>query len=150
MITKDMVWLVAQEVSLADGTVQKVLAPQVYGKGSMNPQQRLHIVYGFPRRRVSQYAAQPCVRLEAVRFCRLDQRTDDGARIGAGRRVAEHPRSAASRPANRHRRQRRGDLSIPSGIVRANPTLGPGGATQYFIRDYNSQLRLLDTIDLEH
>ena len=29
-ITKDMVWLVAQEVTLADGTVQKVLAPQVY------------------------------------------------------------------------------------------------------------------------
>lgn len=40
------------------------------------------------------------------------------------------------------------DLSIPSGIVRANPTLGPGGATQYFIRDYNSQLRLLDKINL--
>jgi filamentous hemagglutinin len=29
-LTKDMVWLVAQEVTLADGTVQKVLAPQVY------------------------------------------------------------------------------------------------------------------------
>jgi filamentous hemagglutinin len=29
-LTKDMVWLVAQEVTLADGAVQKVLAPQVY------------------------------------------------------------------------------------------------------------------------
>jgi filamentous hemagglutinin len=29
-LTKDMVWLVAQDVTLADGTVQKVLAPQVY------------------------------------------------------------------------------------------------------------------------
>ncbi|MBL0166275.1 MAG: hypothetical protein IPP85_03640 [Propionivibrio sp.] len=40
------------------------------------------------------------------------------------------------------------DLSIPSGIVRANPTFGSGGATQYFIRDYNNQLRLLNTINL--
>jgi filamentous hemagglutinin len=29
-LTRDMVWLVAQEVTLVDGTVQKVLAPQVY------------------------------------------------------------------------------------------------------------------------
>jgi filamentous hemagglutinin len=40
-LTKDMVWLVAQEVTLAGGSVQKVLAPQVYlaseGAGPAGP-----------------------------------------------------------------------------------------------------------------
>ncbi len=40
------------------------------------------------------------------------------------------------------------DIRIPSGQVMANPLLGPGGATQYFIKDYNSQLKLIDKIDL--
>lgn len=42
------------------------------------------------------------------------------------------------------------DIRVPYGIVRANPSLGPGGATQYFVRDYSTQLRLLDTINLGH
>jgi len=41
-----------------------------------------------------------------------------------------------------------GGITVPSGTVSANPALGPGGATQYFIRDYNNQLRLIDTINL--
>ncbi|MEL0580571.1 hypothetical protein AACK17_18805, partial [Pectobacterium punjabense] len=40
------------------------------------------------------------------------------------------------------------DIRIPSGQVMANPLLDPGGATQYFIKDYNSQLKLIDKIDL--
>lgn len=40
------------------------------------------------------------------------------------------------------------DITVPSGIVRANRTLGPGGATQYFIRDYSNKLRLIDKINL--
>jgi len=40
------------------------------------------------------------------------------------------------------------DINVPSGIVKANPDLGVGGATQYFIRNYSNQLRLVDTINL--
>lgn len=40
------------------------------------------------------------------------------------------------------------DIKVPSGQVMANPALGTGGATQYFIKDYRSQLKLLDKIDL--
>lgn len=42
------------------------------------------------------------------------------------------------------------DITIPSGIVKENPLLGPGGATQYFIKDYRDNLQLIDKIDLEH
>lgn len=41
------------------------------------------------------------------------------------------------------------DITIPSGIVRENPLLGQGGATQYFIKDYKGNLQLIDKIDLE-
>ncbi|WPD75987.1 VENN motif pre-toxin domain-containing protein [Dickeya fangzhongdai] len=40
------------------------------------------------------------------------------------------------------------DITIPSGQVMANPLLGPGGGTQYFIKDYGNQLKLIDKIDL--
>lgn len=40
------------------------------------------------------------------------------------------------------------DITIPSGIVRENPLLGPGGGSQLFIRDYNNNLKLIDKIDL--
>ena len=43
-----------------------------------------------------------------------------------------------------------GDITIPSGIVRSNPTLGQGGAMQYFIRDYSKRLRLVDPIKFEN
>ena len=42
------------------------------------------------------------------------------------------------------------DLTVPTGIVRANPAFGSGGATQYFIRNYGTELRLIDTINLGH
>ncbi|HCT3173044.1 TPA: VENN motif pre-toxin domain-containing protein [Enterobacter asburiae] len=42
------------------------------------------------------------------------------------------------------------DITIPSGIVKENPLLGPGGATQYFIKDYRDNLQLINKIDLEH
>jgi RHS repeat-associated protein len=40
------------------------------------------------------------------------------------------------------------DIAVPSGVVRANPALGPGEGTQYFIQGYASKLRLVETIDL--
>ncbi|CAK9886706.1 MAG: 16S rRNA endonuclease CdiA [Candidatus Erwinia impunctatus] len=40
------------------------------------------------------------------------------------------------------------DIKIPSGKVMANPLLGPGEADQYFIKNYNNQLKLIDKIDL--
>ncbi|MFP1890274.1 VENN motif pre-toxin domain-containing protein, partial [Lonsdalea quercina] len=40
------------------------------------------------------------------------------------------------------------DIRVPSGQIMANPLLGPGGATQYFIKDYSNQLKLIDKIDL--
>lgn len=41
------------------------------------------------------------------------------------------------------------DLSrIPTGTVRANVDLGPGGGDQYWIRDYQNVLKLIDEIDL--
>ncbi|WP_232012384.1 VENN motif pre-toxin domain-containing protein [Cedecea lapagei] len=40
------------------------------------------------------------------------------------------------------------DIEIPMGTVSQNPLLGPGGGTQFFIKDYNSSLKLIDTIDL--
>lgn len=42
------------------------------------------------------------------------------------------------------------DITISSGIVKENPLLGPGGATQYLIKDYRDNLQLIDKIDLEH
>ncbi|MCE0829067.1 VENN motif pre-toxin domain-containing protein, partial [Buttiauxella sp. A2-C2_NF] len=39
-------------------------------------------------------------------------------------------------------------IVIPSGIVWENPLLGPGGGTQFFIKDYNNNLKLIDKIDL--
>ncbi|TPG63334.1 hemagglutinin repeat-containing protein [Ewingella americana] len=39
-------------------------------------------------------------------------------------------------------------ITIPSGIVWKNPLLGPGGGTQFFIKDYNNNLKLIDKIDL--
>ncbi|MCA6956268.1 DUF6862 domain-containing protein [Pectobacterium polaris] len=41
------------------------------------------------------------------------------------------------------------DIRIPYGQVIANPLLGPGGATPYLIKDYNSKLKLLDKMDLD-
>ncbi len=32
LLTSDMVWLVAREVTLTDGSVQQVLVPQVYAR----------------------------------------------------------------------------------------------------------------------
>jgi filamentous hemagglutinin len=40
------------------------------------------------------------------------------------------------------------DVTVPSGVVRANPALGSGGGTQYFVQDYASKLRLIEAIDL--
>lgn len=40
------------------------------------------------------------------------------------------------------------DITIPSGIVRQNPLLGPGGGSQLFIKDYNNNLKLIDKIEL--
>jgi hypothetical protein len=39
-------------------------------------------------------------------------------------------------------------ITIPSGTVWENPLLGPGGGTQFFIKDYNKNLKLIDKIDL--
>lgn len=40
------------------------------------------------------------------------------------------------------------DITIPSGIVRENPSLRLGGGTQFYIKDYNNHLNLIDKIDL--
>jgi filamentous hemagglutinin len=41
------------------------------------------------------------------------------------------------------------DLSkIPTGIVKANTELGPGGGDQFWIRDYSKVLKLVKVIDL--
>jgi len=40
------------------------------------------------------------------------------------------------------------DITVPTGIVRANPNLGAGGATQYFIPNYGTRLRPIDRINL--
>ncbi|WP_414713430.1 hemagglutinin repeat-containing protein [Siccibacter turicensis] len=40
------------------------------------------------------------------------------------------------------------DIIIPVGTVSQNPLLGPGGGIQFFIKDYNSNLKLIDTIEL--
>lgn len=40
------------------------------------------------------------------------------------------------------------DIIILYGQVIANLLLGPSGATQYLIKDYNSKLKLLDKMDL--
>ena len=40
------------------------------------------------------------------------------------------------------------DINIPSGIVRENPSLRLGGGTQFYIKDYNNHLNLIDKIDL--
>ncbi|WP_431296427.1 hypothetical protein [Rahnella sp. PAMC 25559] len=40
------------------------------------------------------------------------------------------------------------DITIPSGIVRENPSLGLGGGTQFYIKDYNNNFNLIDKRDL--
>ena len=40
------------------------------------------------------------------------------------------------------------EINVPAGTVSANPALGPGGATQFFIKDFQSQLNLIDKVNL--
>lgn len=39
-------------------------------------------------------------------------------------------------------------ITVLSGTVWKNPLLGPGGGTQFFIKDYNNNLKLIDKINL--
>ncbi|SIT35880.1 Filamentous hemagglutinin family outer membrane protein [Paraburkholderia ribeironis] len=40
------------------------------------------------------------------------------------------------------------DINVPAGTVSANPALGSGGATQFFIKNFQSQLNLIDKVNL--
>ncbi|WP_168184714.1 hemagglutinin repeat-containing protein [Oleiagrimonas sp. MCCC 1A03011] len=42
------------------------------------------------------------------------------------------------------------DIHVPTGVVKENPALGPGGANQFFIRWYQKNLKLIKTINLGH
>jgi hypothetical protein len=42
------------------------------------------------------------------------------------------------------------DVTVPSGVVRANPRLGVGGGDQFFVRDYQNSLKLVREIPLGH
>ncbi len=41
------------------------------------------------------------------------------------------------------------DIRVPGGVIRANPTLGPGGMQQYFVNDYSNALNLNNDYGLE-
>ncbi len=41
-------------------------------------------------------------------------------------------------------------INVPSGIVSANPSIGVGGSPQFFIRDFNNKLNLINKIDLRN